>query len=417
MSDGMNRRRFLKVVGVTGGGAAALSACGIGPEPTRKLVPYLVAPADQIPGTPTIYASTCRECGAGCGIHVRVREGHAVKIEGNPDSPVNRGRLCARGQAALQGLYNPDRVRTPKARGADGRFADILWDDALQRLAGQVQAARGRGIVFLTGHDTSAFGDLVDEWLQEVGGRRVRYEPFAYEALREGNRLAFGSADVPHYDLASARYILSFGADFLDTWLDPVAFQGAFARARRFEAGRAVTPARLVYVGPRLPVTGMNADEWLAVAPGTEGKLALALAHVIVRDRLSPVSGDAERVASLLAEHAPAAVATETGVAVEVIERVAHDFVRSGPPLAVAGGMAAHYPNGAGIVAAVTLNHVAGAGEDGATRPFRSRRPALAEWPTGPRSGRGRCRPAAGARANPGARYGRSRRPRKAGSS
>src|SRR5574341_241279 len=182
MGDGMNRRRFLKVLGVTGGGAAALTACGIGPEPTRKLIPYLVAPEDQIPGTATIYASTCRECSAGCGVHVRVREGHAVKIEGNPDSPVNRGRLCARGQAALQGLYNPDRVRTPQARGADGRFADISWDEALQQL----------------------------------GGRRVRYEPFAYEALREGNRLAFGSADVPDYDLASARYILSFGADFLD---------------------------------------------------------------------------------------------------------------------------------------------------------------------------------------------------------
>ncbi|HEY6808894.1 MAG TPA: hypothetical protein VI160_08920, partial [Gemmatimonadales bacterium] len=91
MTDGMNRRRFLKILGVTGGGAAAVSACGIGPEPTEKLIPYLVPPADQIPGIPTVYASTCRECAAGCGIHVKVREGRAVKIEGNPDSPVNAG--------------------------------------------------------------------------------------------------------------------------------------------------------------------------------------------------------------------------------------------------------------------------------------------------------------------------------------
>jgi anaerobic selenocysteine-containing dehydrogenase len=118
MTDGMNRRRFLKVLGVTGGGVAALSGCGIGPEPTQRFEPYLVPPENQTPGLPTWYAATCRECTAGCGIHVKVREGRAIKIEGNPESPINRGRLCARGQAALQGLYNPDRVTGPLQRTA-----------------------------------------------------------------------------------------------------------------------------------------------------------------------------------------------------------------------------------------------------------------------------------------------------------
>ncbi len=364
MSDGMGRRRFLKVLGVTGGGTAALSACGIGPEPARKLVPYLVAPPDQIPGTATYYASTCRECPTGCGIRVRVREGHAVKIEGNPDSPVNRGRLCARGQAALQGLYNPDRLRGPKARNAAGALEDITWDEAMQRLGAQVAAARGRGIVALTGHDAGALGDVLDEWTQSVGGRRVAYEPFAFEALREGNRLAFGAPDVPQYDFAAARYVLSFGADFLDTWLAPVTYQHGFAQARGFatDTPSAAAPVRLVFVGPRLGVTGMNADEWLAAVPGSEGRLALALAHVIARERLGPARPDLQRLAGLLAAHAPEAVAAQTGVPAAVIERIARDFARSGAPLAVAGGMAAHYPNGAAIVAAVNvLNAVAGA--------------------------------------------------------
>ncbi|HYS22226.1 MAG TPA: twin-arginine translocation signal domain-containing protein, partial [Gemmatimonadales bacterium] len=120
MSDGIDRRRFLKVLGVTGGGAAVLSGCGIGPEPTEKLIPYLIPPEDQIPGTPTWYSTTCRECTAGCGLHAKVREGRVIKLEGNPDSPINRGRLCARGQAALQGLYNPDRVTGPMVRTAGG---------------------------------------------------------------------------------------------------------------------------------------------------------------------------------------------------------------------------------------------------------------------------------------------------------
>src|SRR2546426_46802 len=100
----MDRRRFLKVLGATSGGAAALSACGIGPEPTEHLVPYVVPPEEQVPGTATYYATTCRECAAGCGLHAKVREGRVIKLEGNPESPINEGRLCSRGQAALQGL-------------------------------------------------------------------------------------------------------------------------------------------------------------------------------------------------------------------------------------------------------------------------------------------------------------------------
>src|SRR5436190_11418867 len=150
MTDALDRRRFLKVLGVTGAGAAAAS-CGIGPEPTERLIPYLVQPEDQVPGVATYYATTCRECAAGCGVRVRVREGRAVKLEGNPDSPINRGRLCARGQAALQGLYNPDRISHPLVWNASGTFEAIDWDGALLRLSAKVREARGKGIVFLTG--------------------------------------------------------------------------------------------------------------------------------------------------------------------------------------------------------------------------------------------------------------------------
>src|SRR5205809_4319674 len=156
MTDSIDRRRFLKVLGVTSAGAAAVTACGIGPEPTERLIPYLVQPEDQIPGTATYYATTCRECAAGCGVRVRVREGRAVKLEGNPDSPINRGRLCARGQAALQGLYNPDRISHALVRNASGTFEAIDWDGALLRLSAKVREAQGKGTGFLTGAGQSA---------------------------------------------------------------------------------------------------------------------------------------------------------------------------------------------------------------------------------------------------------------------
>jgi len=358
MSDGMDRRRFLKVLGVAGGGAAALSGCGIGPEPTEKLIPYVVPPEDQTPGVATWYSSTCRECAAGCGLHVKVREGRAIKLEGNPDSPVNHGRLCARGQAGLQGLYNPDRVTGPMQRAAGGALEATTWDKAIGALQEKVAAARGKGIVFVTGVETGSFGELVDEWMQQVGGRHVTYEPFAFEALREGNRLAFGDAGIPTYDFAAAGYIMSFGADFMETWLSPVGFQNAFTRAHSFESGQNASMAKFVFAGPRLPQTGLIADEWININPGTEGMLALAMAQVIVSKRLGNVPADAARLGLPAADD----VAKTIGVDLAVIERLATEFTRTSAPLAVAGGMAAQYANGGQIVAAVNvLNYVAGA--------------------------------------------------------
>src|SRR5713226_3770023 len=147
----MDRRRFLTVLGATGGGAAAVSACGIGPY----------------------YATTCRECAAGCGLRAKVREGRVIKLEGNPDSPINQGRLCSRGQAGLQGLYNPDRITDPMARGPGGDWQKLSWEDAIARLQSNVKEARGKGIVFVTGLESGSFVELVDSWMKELGGRHV----------------------------------------------------------------------------------------------------------------------------------------------------------------------------------------------------------------------------------------------------
>src|SRR5438552_5479604 len=362
MGEPMERRRFLKVLGVTGGGAALLSGCGIGPEPTEKLIPYLIPPEDQVPGTPTYYATTCRECPAGCGLHAKVREGRVVKLEGNPESPINHGRLCPRGQAGLQGLYNPDRVAGPLERTGDGQWKPIAWDDAIGRVAAKVKGARGKGIVFVTGHESGAFGELVDEWMRQVGGRHVIYEPFAFEALREGNRLAFGTSAIPWYDFANARYIVSFGADFMETWLSPVGYQNGFTRAHAFEGGRDGSMAKFVSVAPRLSLTGMSADQWIAAKPGTEYMLALAMAQVILAERLAPTPADARGLDRLLP--APQPVATFVGIEARDIRRLAREFAASHGGLAVAGGMSTHYGSGAPVLVATVnlLNYVAGQG-------------------------------------------------------
>jgi molybdopterin-containing oxidoreductase family iron-sulfur binding subunit len=159
--DTLDRRRFLTVLGTTtAGGALALSGCST--DRVQKLVPYLVQSEDQVPGVATWYASSCTECDQGCGVHVRTREGRAVKLEGNPDHPVNQGKLCSRGQAALQGLYNPGRIQTPLARGKDGQLAPITWDDAIGRLAGKLGEA-GIRVAVLTAGRRGSFTDFLTD--------------------------------------------------------------------------------------------------------------------------------------------------------------------------------------------------------------------------------------------------------------
>src|SRR5580765_7117232 len=171
--EGMDRRRFLTVLGATGAGAMAVSGCST--ERIEKLIPYLVQSEDQVPGIPTIYASTCTECSAGCGLHVVTREARAVKLEGNPEHPVNKGKLCARGQAALQGLYNPGRTRNPRAKQG-GAFADLTWDAAITQLADKLNAANGQ-VAVLSGAGAGTFSTLLQAWTTALGGRVTRWQP------------------------------------------------------------------------------------------------------------------------------------------------------------------------------------------------------------------------------------------------
>src|ERR1043166_3122918 len=221
-----DRRDFLKLVGI---GVAGVTA-GCAKPPAEKLIPYLIAPEDILPGVPYFYASTCRECPAGCGLVARTREGRAIKLEGNTAPPLNQGGLCARGQAGLQGLYDPDRIKTPLVKdGATWKSA--TWEAALAIVGAKLAAAKGRNVL-LTGHETGTMRALAGEFAAAQNGRHVMWEPFAYEAVRAANRATFGLDVVPHYDVAAARCVIAFGADFLETFVSPLAQARGFAAMR-----------------------------------------------------------------------------------------------------------------------------------------------------------------------------------------
>ncbi len=345
-----NRRDFLKLAGLGLAGTAG----GCAQPPAERLIPYLIGPNDILPGVAYWYASTCRECPVGCGLLVKTREGRAIKVEGNPAHPINQGALCARGQASLQGLYNPDRIRAPLLRQGD-QWRPISWDAALKLAVEKLGAAvrEKRGVALVTDNLTGSLERLCREWAKAVGGDYLVYEPFAFESVREANRATFGVAAIPQLDFARAKMVVSFGADFLETFGSPV------AQARGFAAMRAQVPdGWFVAVEPRLSLTGANADEWVAVRPGGEMSLALGMARVILSEGLG--SGT-RAIAEAVAAYSPEAVEGQTDVPAPQLVRLARRFAESRPSLAVAGGVAAQSEQGTALIAAVNLlNWVAG---------------------------------------------------------
>ena len=380
----MDRRRFLKVTAITGA-SAALASCG---HPENQIIRFV--PDDEfVPGIATWKPSICPLCPAGCGLHVRVldadvdivREGQrgvmraavAKKLEGLASHPVNRGALCARGQAAIQVTYHPDRLRYPMkrtgARGS-GQYQEISWDDAIAELVSKldalVDANRQSALAYLSKPRPSHRDELMTLFLQRFGARApIRVSLLDEDVLRRANAITFGQAQLPTIDLAQSRFVLAFGADFLGTWNSPVAQAAAYGAMRQGTRGQRGT---FVQVESRMSQTGANADEWIPTRPGTEGALALGLAHVIVRDGLAlppsrPPSDQrfGETSGSSLSEFSPSTVEGITGVPAAKIEQLARSFAAARPAVAIIGGPALAHTNALAQALAVNaLNGLVG---------------------------------------------------------
>jgi molybdopterin-containing oxidoreductase family iron-sulfur binding subunit len=358
----LKRRDFLKIVGAA---TVATNLPGCTPKQPKSLLPYVIPEEEIIPGRSVWYASVCRECPAGCGVQMRVREGRATKAEGNALHPVNKGALCARGQASLQGLYNPDRIQTPMRRKSGGGWEPLDWQGAGEYLVSRLKDIRKNGggskIAFVSQHITGSLDALVDDWLGALGStRRFRYEPFAYEAVREANKRTFGRDEIPTFDFSGVRTVYSFGTDFLETWVSPVEYARQFSAGRgREDQGR----VRFVYIGPRLSMTAANADRWVNVHPDMLGNLALAFVQVILAEDLGTQlsAREKESISRLVRGFAPDQISWPTGLPVDQITNLARAFAASKTSLAVAGGCSAQGEFGVQVNVAVNLlNYVCG---------------------------------------------------------
>ncbi|HKS41732.1 MAG TPA: molybdopterin-dependent oxidoreductase [Blastocatellia bacterium] len=347
----MKRREFIILTGVGATGATVLSACG---HPENKLIPALIPDNEYVPGLDYWKASTCAMCDAGCGIVVRTREHKANKIEGNPLHPVNRGALCARGQAGLQMLYNPDRIRGPLKRAGErgsGQFEEISWDEAIKTLADKLREIKAQGrqdsSAFLTTDLRGVTAHVATRLMRAYGGTPLLTLPlFNEEGAREISWERQNGNIV--FDIANATYLLSFGERFLETWRSPVMYSLAYGEFRR-ATGKA--RGRFVHTEPRMSLTAANADEWLPAAVDKENLLALAIAQVIAREGLSRVPLSPEFIKELEA-FAPEKSAEAIDLPADKIIRIAREFATSERPLAIGSS------NSNKRAAAELLNHL-----------------------------------------------------------
>ncbi len=348
----INRRDFLKFMGLGGVGAATLSGCDMPTTVTleegkEKVVSYLAPEEYVIPGIGVWYASTCQECSSGCGIHGRVREGRLLKVEGNPESTLNGGGLCQMAHAGLQRHYNPDRLSRPMVRKG-GSLVEASWDEAWslvkEKLSGRTAWLTGA----ISGHQAA----LLDDLRQAMGSsKHYVYEAINNRVGEQVNEAVLGDA-TPRYRFDKAKSIVSFGADFLGTWVSPVHFSQEYAKFRTGDRGV------LVVVEPKMSLTGANADMWVAARPGTEGAFALGVANVLISKRHVDGGVLPKKVRELIAEYSLAKVSGITGVDASRIVKVANHLVLNRPSIVLSGGSAHEQANGTHNAAAVMLLNI-----------------------------------------------------------
>ena len=370
----LTRRNFLAWAGLSAIGAVACDVFGDDRSELKVQSPVM-QPEDLVKGTDNWYATLCRQCPTNEGIVVRVMEGRAKKVQGNPDYPVNLGKQTARCDAGLQSLYHPDRLVGPMRRigpRGSGEFTSIGWDQGLDSLKNALNE-RSDGLVIISDPVRAHSAMINDRFAKAFGGVHWGFEALDQGVYKTAIKNVFGQDNIPDLDIGRSKYLLSFGADFLSTWGSPTRWSIGYGAFR--DSSHGDQRGTHIHIDPRFSMTASNADKWLAVAPGTEGYLALSIAYVIISEGLQADGVDVDyltggRGADALSAFSPDAVGPMLNLhegilgdhsASDLIKDLAREFSGHGPALAIGGDSSSAYSNGLFNAEAIyALNYLVG---------------------------------------------------------
>jgi anaerobic selenocysteine-containing dehydrogenase len=280
----------------------------------------------------------CQLCSTICGIVGHVKDGRVIKIEGNPNDPNSRGRLCARGQAGLNHLYHPERLLYPLKRvGArgEGKWKRISWDEALDEISEKLKTIRESGspenFAFHQGRQRSK--DALKRFLNAYGTKTQ----LSHRSLCSGNRRAANltylwESDWDLNDVEHSKYILNFGSNAFE------AHQGHVSFANRIQNGRFKNGAKMVTFDVRLSNTAGASDEWFAPSPGTDGAVALAMCNAILMANVYDAdfinnwtTSSIDELKAHLKDSTPEWAEKISGVPAADIRRIALEFAAAAP--------------------------------------------------------------------------------------
>ena len=347
----IKRRDFLKLFG---GASGAIAVSSIGLDQIIAVPDKLIERAKNGPGIESWKNSICGQCPGGCGIRVRLIDDIPVYIKGNPVYPVNQGGMCPSGHSSLELLFNPDRIKGPMKRiglPGSGKWEPIGWDEVLSTITEKLIQLRkdnsSHQVAFLGYNEIGLMKEHITRFMRAYGSPNY----FQYGSNQNDTipfMLTQGIHKIPAYDFLSSKYILSFGANFLEEGYSPIYYTKLYSRMKELtDSGR----MRLVQIESRMSLTGSNADSWIPIRPGTYGALALGIAYVLIREELvdqqfikahtfgfedwKDRSGQNHLgfKSMVLANYYPESVADITGVPSETILEIARDLGRIKPAL------------------------------------------------------------------------------------
>ncbi len=275
LESGTSRRDFLKYLGFSVG-AATIASCNI---PVKKALPFVVKPDEIVPGVATYYASSYVNGGDYCPVLVKTREGRPIKVEGNTMSSVTKGGTDARVQASVLSLYDTNRYQTAM-KNDGGKWAKIGWADLDKEVGGKLAAGSVKVITntILSPTAKKALGEFLAKY---PGSSVVTYDAVSSSAQLQANEACYGKKSLPNYMFDKAEMIVSFGADFLGTWISPVEYARQYATNRRIDEVSKAKMSRHIQVESGMTLTGSNADHRILVRPSEMGAAIAALHNAV----------------------------------------------------------------------------------------------------------------------------------------
>ncbi len=328
----VTRRTFLKVGAGTGAAAAVAPRLLHAMENNlggKDFGPVTGAERQAIP-------INCHVCNIQDGAIAYVENGRVVKLEGNPEHVSTRGRLCAKGNSGMWTSYDPDRILYPLKRvGArgEGKWKRITWDEALAEVAAKLNAAlKEDPNTIMLKYGRNRTGGTIDRFMKTLGSATVVNHTSVCESSKKVGMEPTWGPDIETPDFANTKYVLNFGSNVLEAsyFHNPL--------AQRVTEGRIDNNMKIVTFDVRLSNTAGFSDEWIPVFPATDGAVALAIGHVILREDLQDSDFISNwtnvTVAELKAHYkqfTPEWASKISGVPVETIERIAREFATAKP--------------------------------------------------------------------------------------